>query len=679
MATIGSFIEAQQSSQSEYTLQLHGDLSTFKHIVSATLSTAQSPTKQVDSPQLDHDFCRYSTSLSSGSTNSTESLVSALSSFPATPVGTPLELRNDFLRTPKKSDFIHTQKPASCSGSTTDSDATYVPGSPLLHASRESTPPSSSARSSCEYHTSESDDFHVDPLFTAPSITQTSVGNSSFQTQAQPTMQTDNLDHQAFNLEDDSDPDAFASVLSCFDFQTLRPPSGRVQTRRGASPVHIRSLICELETGLSRFRSAAQELTEELEALLEGRGSKLDQLLLSSVRRATTQALEAMAMASWYRQTKLVETGMTSSKAEKSSLCVCPESYAKLPGADARRKDALAPSAETTDNLVICGPYSSAVGIDQTEFNLAKCRRNGFEAATRDCSSMDSVTTSSKTIRPQSADPSETAASLSIEDIARARSSTPLHFNQPSSAFGPSQRHWQAQRVDAAMRPGQMGSNPKVRHRSISNAGPTTEVQTKSIRRIPSLHVGKTRDLVLAAPEIASLRSNDCLFQFPSAGPSPPGSPTPTLTGQQTETDRQPKQSLKSLRNLKISLRPAQKEQTLVQAASPDTPTTQQQAVPRFLPSQPSNLAKRSVSDPVTGSQAIVLATKRPGSLAYPVSKFKPSGLPLTRLTGLVKPLTQLRRKHNPEAPSEDSMTKEDGEQSNRKLSLRSLLRAFSG
>ncbi|SPO30615.1 uncharacterized protein UTRI_05232 [Ustilago trichophora] len=692
MATIGSLLEIQQSSQSGYTLQLHGDLPTSQHIGSATLPTAQSHTKEIGSPQLvrDQEPCRYSTSLSSDSSNSTESLVSALSTFPATPVGTPLGLRHDFLRTPKKSDFIRMQKPASDHGSTTDSEATYVPDSPLLPVSRDPTSTSSSARSSCEYHTSESDDFHVDPLLTAPDVAHTSICDLSIHPTAQASIKSDNPGHHdGINSEDDiaGDPDAFASILSWFDFQTLRPPSEGVHIPRGASHDHVRFLICELEMGLSRFRSAAQKLTEELEAPLEGRGSKLDQLLLASVRRATTHALEAMAMASWYRQTKLVEIGMSPSKAENSTLHGGPDLCAKVLGAVTCRDDTFAYSTETTSNIKICDQNFSAATFELTNLNTEKtCRRNGFESATRDRSAMDSVTTSSNSIRPHTADPSQTGASLSIEDIARARSSTPLHFNRPRSPFGLSQRHRQAHRVDNATRSGRMGCDSKARLRSISNAGRrhATEIQTKSICRIPSLHDDKVRDLLPATPEIASLRLNDCLFQFPSAGPSPPVSPTPTLSGQQTETVRQPKQSLKSLRNLKISLRSAQKNLALTPPGSPDTPAAQQQPAPHphFLPSQTPNLAKRNASEPLTGSQAIVLATKRPLSLAYPSSKSKSSSLPLTRLTGLVKPLTQLRRNPNSEVQPDDKTTKEDGEstqQGSKKLSLRSLLRVFSG
>ncbi|TKY88965.1 hypothetical protein EX895_002206 [Sporisorium graminicola] len=68
---------------------------------------------------------------------------------------------------------------------------------------------------------------------------------------------------------------------------------------------HLRALTYEFETHLLQFRLLAAPLLQQLAQHMEGSESKLDELLLCSIRRVSAQATEAMVMVTWYRETKL--------------------------------------------------------------------------------------------------------------------------------------------------------------------------------------------------------------------------------------------------------------------------------------------------------------------------------------------------------------------------------------
>ncbi|SJX64709.1 uncharacterized protein SRS1_15526 [Sporisorium reilianum f. sp. reilianum] len=87
--------------------------------------------------------------------------------------------------------------------------------------------------------------------------------------------------------------------------ELLFPRLSHQPYRPRPTPEHLRTQTYELEAQLMQLRLHAASLVHELQLHMAGAESKLDELVLGSIRRAATHALEAGLMVCWYRESKL--------------------------------------------------------------------------------------------------------------------------------------------------------------------------------------------------------------------------------------------------------------------------------------------------------------------------------------------------------------------------------------
>ncbi|KAJ9475005.1 Cytoskeleton assembly control protein [Pseudozyma hubeiensis] len=100
--------------------------------------------------------------------------------------------------------------------------------------------------------------------------------------------------------------DSLHALLSFLDHEKPKIAQARATlARQQISPDRLRVLMDEFEARLHRFRSMSDQLIVELQLQMDESDPMLDEMLLSSIRRATSQSLEAAIMVSWFRETKL--------------------------------------------------------------------------------------------------------------------------------------------------------------------------------------------------------------------------------------------------------------------------------------------------------------------------------------------------------------------------------------
>lgn len=368
-------------------------------------------------PVQDASSTRCSAAISFASSVSTESLVTALSGFPPTPERI-IKPQPSFesQATWTQESYNKSRSRSASNGSSTNSDDTLIADN-----SRASTAPTSPSPTPINLGDDLDDDFKWNMQRPASRLSHYSL--SSF----------DDFD-ESYDISDEKvagNADDFEAVLSYLDFQA--PPSAEAAGK--ADPDRLRSLTHDFESHLSCFRSTASELTGELAVHLGDDRSKLDDLLLTSVRKTTTQALEAMVMVSWFRETKLQNE---------------PSILVQEKGAPNGPLDEQASKEQIMVNDLV---EKVNAGLGE------KARRNGFEAASRDGATLGNP--GGKSLSP----------ALSIEDLAKARSATPLHFDRHASI--------RSQRRFLAHTPKLATNGTRARSTSLS----TTAVQHK-----PSLH-----------------------------------------------------------------------------------------------------------------------------------------------------------------------------------------------
>ncbi len=227
-------------------------------------------------------------------------------------------------------------------------------------------------------------------------------------------------------------------------------------------------------------------------------------------------------MVAWYRDTKLRVTVSPRGDAQERLGYTMGKARAFQSDEAQTRARAL---FDTIDAAVDSAQVGYALAGDQQ----GSPRRNAFEAVTREHSVVP-VEDPEEHHYQQTAFRRESSSNTpSIEDIARARSSTPLHFNRPASPFEPSQRRWHAQRSGASSRP-PVANTKRPRCLSLSNTdagkhGPSSlrvELLSRKLPKRPSTGVTSATHPL---KESFSVGAAETLVQFPSTGPSPPPSP----------------------------------------------------------------------------------------------------------------------------------------------------------
>lgn len=638
--------------------------------------------------------------LSNLSSTSTDSLASALSKFPATPMSATEAPQLQALSTCNSGQGTREelQRPSSSNSSSAGSQDTLVPGSPALRVASDSLSPEPNGVAPNCYDVS-----HCERLETNSTLTAHKAGNiSSFachkQLKDQVTAESGHVKHLGDVSEEKSAGTPGAS-LSCRDLskkQYFSSINAAKQPQTNLPPLdHLRALTQRFESGLSIFRSSAVELMEELQTQFGDSPSEDHAFLLSSIRRTASQGLEAMIMISWLRETMLDCPNLAKNGANwyHSTQHLQGKAQGMLPSTPAP-SISLFPAADTTDPPSGTHSNHRVAEADMPSREGKDTRRNGFESPTRDRSiaTHGNVHHGKKHLHPHTANAS-LSPPLSIEDLAKARSSTPLHFNRPATPYAPSLRRSKLRpatastaRNDVVADPRQVDRTAKARGQSFSSntRSSAVEAQTMSIRRVPSLHVGNERSnscqLVPKGREMAV--NSEQFVRFPCAGSSPPASPVTTAAGEQSSMIRQPKQSLKSLRNFKISLRAAYKESAFgLNTPTASTPVPIHVDRSQSPSAHSSQTTQRNVSDPVPGStqssyvRALIPASQRPHSLVQGGSLI--NNLPSTKPYGAVKPLTRIR--HMTDSNNATPAICSEKEQGERKLSLRSLWRIFSG
>ncbi|KAJ1019738.1 hypothetical protein NDA13_005963 [Ustilago tritici] len=650
--------------------------------------------------------------LSIPSSNATDSLASALSSFPSPP-GT---IANQLQRQNSRNHDAHEgpQRPSSCGSSSNGSEDTLVPASPHRCGASHETSPESSGPPIYDGHENTGEALEIDPALTATGPMAISHFSSDLTQARVPSIASSVHADLPVPVSmqktggDADDADDFEAILSCLDLgKHLKAQTTGATTQdspNSASSNRLRTSMHRFESGLSCFRLVALELVQELELHLDGSHSKLDDLLLSSIRRAATQGLEAMIMLSWFRETKL--EGPATAKIKADPIPAVDHHYqdgqqklqmTRAPAASASVNQ-YAPTKPVRAENSRGSPHGVAEERNDEACKHIDARRNAFDSSTRDHAVMSDVLAqrNEKQALPQTANANLTT-SLSIEELAKARSSTPLHFDRPASPYVSSQRR--GQRGPATAKASlfdsrQVAGNAKAPFQRFSNHTDnrlSMKAQAETIRRVPSLHVSKPASSnTRMAPREEELASKfEQLVQFPSAGPSPPITLALAPASEHPDTARQPKQSLKSLRNFKISLRSAYKDSppaprnnvgnaSSVAVVAAVAPHSSPQVRPASADSW--QAMQCNVSDPIPGIarssyiRALIPASQRP--LSQVCSSTKAAVLPGMKLAGAIKPLTRIGRDQGHASVAAGS---EEMEQGCRKLSLRSLWRVFMG
>ncbi|CCF48299.1 hypothetical protein NDA11_007420 [Ustilago hordei] len=643
------------------------------------------------------------------SSNATDSLASALSTFPSPPhtIANQLQQQNSRNHDAHKGP----QRPSSYGSSSNASEDTLVPASPLQCGASHESSSQSSGPPIYDGHENAGEALEIDPALTATApmaishfsshLTQASL--PSIASSVHPDLPVPVSMHKTGGDADDADD--FEAILSCLDLgKHLKAQTTRATTQHGpnsASSNRLPTSMHRFESALSCFRLVALELVQQLELHLDGSHSKLDDLLLSSIRRAATQGLEAMIMLSWFRETKL--EGPATAKIKADSIPAadhhCQDGQHKLQMSRAPAANASVNQYPPTKPIPAENSRGSPHRVAE-ERNDEACkhvdtRRNAFDSPTRDHAVMSDLLAqrNEKQALPQTANANLTT-SLSIEELAKARSSTPLHFDRPASPYVSSQRRGQRGLATAKVSlfdSRQVASNAKAPFQGFSNHTDnrlSMKAQAETIRRVPSLHVSKpaSSNTRIAPREEELVCKFEQLVQFPSAAPSPPITLALAPANEHPDTARQPKQSLKSLRNFKISLRSAYKDsppapRNKVGNASSVTAVASHSS-PQVRPASADSwqAMQCNVSDAIPGIarssyiRALIPASQRP--LSQVCSSTKTAVLPGMKLAGAIKPLNRIGRDQGHISVAAGS---EEMEQGCRKLSLRSLWRVFMG
>ncbi|GAC94765.1 cytoskeleton assembly control protein [Pseudozyma hubeiensis SY62] len=121
------------------------------------------------------------------------------------------------------------------------------------------------------------------------------------------TLSTNDTAHEANHLSrPPSRRDSLQALLSFLDHEKPQiAQAHETLARQQFSLDRLRVVMDEFEARLHRFRSMSDQLVVELQLQMDERDPMLDEMLLLSIRRATSQSLEAAIMVSWFRETRL--------------------------------------------------------------------------------------------------------------------------------------------------------------------------------------------------------------------------------------------------------------------------------------------------------------------------------------------------------------------------------------
>ena len=190
------------------------------------------------------DDARHSRLSLSPSTAGSDSLVTALSSFPSTPGGPTF---GTLLHSPIVSEGNHT--PSSSDGSVAGSEDTLIAGCPSLSTLRA---PSSTSSAGTSFECHSNDGERIDngpagmhspaPLFLGQPRPQISVA---------PRLPESDEFGDVADEKIAGDADAFEALLSCLDLRKQQIPSVAEVNARKASPQQLRAIALEFGTNLS--------------------------------------------------------------------------------------------------------------------------------------------------------------------------------------------------------------------------------------------------------------------------------------------------------------------------------------------------------------------------------------------------------------------------------------------
>lgn len=299
----------------------------------------------------EHDLSPHIDTWSDQPSPGTVSLVPTLSYFASAPDSTTDLLEAEINAAFDKHLPVHLQRNGCYSNTSVDSDDTLIPlqssrdaddrrrSVHFLEEARQSTP---------HFDGSESDPRPTNSLL---SFDPSSGHTVSLRDQKPALFVHGDDSDDASDSSEASDSAALDDIFSCLQ---LKKHLTSVDNAKHTPDTFLK-LTDDYETQLSSFRSVSEELSEAMQAVMGDAPSKLDQRVLASVRRATSNALEAMIMVSWFRENKIVQAS--------ASVCSVRDvnGYAPKSAAD----------ASSASNHVSSGSLHSSLGSRRAELDAS--------------------------------------------------------------------------------------------------------------------------------------------------------------------------------------------------------------------------------------------------------------------------------------------------------------------